>query len=144
MQGVAGVAWALTRQLKTSGCTGPLELLYMLLHLYKGWQVYQPILSDNHTIVTCFRHDQDPRYIKMKEVLYSITEKIENLVVTYLVGILEVPDASKMYELYCPCTAMVFFQNKYIMIDLGTISNNKMKCIVGGFLFTSQPPRFLK
>lgn len=31
-----------------------------------------------------------------------------------------------MYELYDPCTTMIFFRNKHMMIDLGTGNNNKI------------------
>ena len=37
--------------------------------------------------------------------------------------IIEVPDFKKMYELYGPCTVMIFFKNKRLMIDLGTGNN---------------------
>lgn len=31
-----------------------------------------------------------------------------------------------MYELYDPCTVMIFYRNKHMMIDLGTGNNNKI------------------
>lgn len=114
MQGVAGVAWALTKKLETSGCTGPLKIPYMLLYLHESWQVDQPSFQRITQLSLVSDMTGDTRYIKMNEVLYSITEKVENLAVTYLVGIPEVPDANIMYQLYHPCTVMVFFQNKYM------------------------------
>nr|GMD16598.1 thioredoxin-like protein YLS8 isoform X2 [Ipomoea batatas] len=62
----------------------------------------------------------------MDEVLASVAETIKNFAVIYLVDITEVPDFNTMYELYDPSTAMFFFRNKHIMIDLGTGNNNKI------------------
>jgi DIM1 family U5 snRNP protein len=65
--------------------------------------------------------------MKQDEVLYRIADKCKNFAVFYLVDIDEVPDFKKMYELYDACTVMFFFWNKYMMIDLGTGNNNKIK-----------------
>lgn len=46
------------------------------------------------------------------QVLASVSEKIKNFAVVYLVDISEVPDFNTMYELYDPCTVMFFFRNK--------------------------------
>jgi DIM1 family U5 snRNP protein len=101
--------------------------------------------------------------------LFGISEKVKNFAVIYLVfhprtiyasfaqvDISKVPDFSKMYELYgkrflkncCgsyyfadPCTAMFFFRNKHIMIDLGTGNNNKIN--VGSFLDVPQTQNIL-
>ena len=62
----------------------------------------------------------------MDETLYKVAEKMKNFAVIYLVDVSEVPDFNKMYELYDPCTAMFFYRNKHIMIDLGTGNNNKI------------------
>lgn len=45
-------------------------------------------------------------------MLASVSEKIKNFAVIYLVDITEVPDFNTMYELYDPCTVMFFFRNK--------------------------------
>lgn len=62
----------------------------------------------------------------MDETLYAVSEKVSNFAITYLVDITEVPDFTKMYELYDACTLMFFYRNKHIMIDLGTGNNNKI------------------
>ena len=65
-----------------------------------GWQVGQAIiLVDYQMVVIHFGHD---------------------CAIIYLVAFTEVPDFNKMYDLYDLCTAMFFFRNKPIMIDLGT------------------------
>lgn len=93
-----------------------------------------------------------PLHAVHQQVLASVSEKIKNFAVIYLVDISEVPDFNTMYELYDPCTVMFFFRNKvrdvmefwnhaiqqlrfacvytiptqHIMIDLGTGNNNKV------------------
>ena len=100
---------------------------YMLPHLHNGWQVDQAILGEEERVVVIrFGHDWDPTCMRMDEILHKVSEKVKNYAVTYLVDISEVPDFNKMYELYDPCTAMFFYRNKHIMIDLGTGNNNKI------------------
>eukprot|EP00124_Ichthyophonus_hoferi_P001113 Ihof_evm14s51 gene=Ihof_evmTU14s51 len=100
---------------------------FMLPHLHNGWQVDQAILSEEERVVVIrFGHDWDPECMKMDETLYGIAEKVKNFSVIYLVDITEVSDFNKMYELYDPCTAMFFYRNKHMMIDLGTGNNNKI------------------
>jgi DIM1 family U5 snRNP protein len=100
---------------------------YLLAHLKNGWQVDQAILSEEERVVVIrFGHDWDPECMKMDELLNSISLKVKNMAVIYLVDITEVPDFNKMYELYDPCTVMFFYRNKHIMIDLGTGNNNKI------------------
>eukprot|EP00968_Pinguiococcus_pyrenoidosus_P013434 scaffold1220_cov259-Pinguiococcus_pyrenoidosus.AAC.106 len=62
----------------------------------------------------------------MDEVLWQISEQVQNFAVVYLVDISQVPDFNTMYELYDPCTVMFLFRNKHIMVDLGTGNNNKI------------------
>jgi DIM1 family U5 snRNP protein len=62
----------------------------------------------------------------MDEILFKVAEKIKQWVTIYVVDIDEVPDFNKMYELYDPCTTMIFYRNKHMMIDLGTGNNNKI------------------
>jgi DIM1 family U5 snRNP protein len=62
----------------------------------------------------------------MDELLYTVSAKIANYAVIYIVDITEVPDFTKMYELYDPCSVMFFYRNKHIMVDLGTGNNNKI------------------
>lgn len=64
--------------------------------------------------------------MKMDEILFKIAEKVKLWVTIYVVDIDEVPDFNKMYELYDPCTTMIFYRNKHMMIDLGTGNNNKI------------------
>lgn len=102
-------------------------MAYMLQHLTNGWQVDQAILSEEDRVVVIrFGHDSDTICMRMDEILLSIAEKITNFATIYLVDITEVPDFTKMYELYDPCTVMFFFRNKHIMVDLGTGNNNKI------------------
>ncbi|VDL57241.1 unnamed protein product [Hymenolepis diminuta] len=100
---------------------------YMLTHLTNGWQVDQAILSeDDRLVVIRFGHDWDPTCMVMDETLFQVAELIKNYAVVYLVDIAQVPDFTKMYELYDPCTTMFFYRNKHIMVDLGTGNNNKV------------------
>lgn len=100
---------------------------YMLTHLENGWQVDQAILAeDDRVVVIRFGHDSDAICMKMDNILLSISEKVKNFAVIYVVDITKVPDFNKMYELYDPCTVMFFFRNKHIMVDLGTGNNNKI------------------
>uniref|UniRef100_A0A8C5V1W7 Thioredoxin-like protein n=1 Tax=Microcebus murinus TaxID=30608 RepID=A0A8C5V1W7_MICMU len=80
----------------------------MLPHLHSGRQVDQAILSEEDRVVVIrFGHDWDPT--------------CEN-------G--RVPDFNKMNELYDPCTVMLFFRNRHIMIDVGTGNNNRINWAV--------------
>nr|GLL31867.1 protein SIEVE ELEMENT OCCLUSION B-like [Ipomoea trifida] len=100
---------------------------YLLPHLHSGWAVDQAILAEEERLVIIrFGHDWDETCMQMDEVLASVAETIKNFAVIYLVDITEVPDFNTMYELYDPSTAMFFFRNKHIMIDLGTGNNNKI------------------
>lgn len=100
---------------------------YMIPHLENGWEVDQAILSEEDKVVVIrFGHDYDPQCMKMDEVLFGVTDKVQNFSVIYLVDITKVPDFNHMYELYDPCTTMFFFRNKHMMIDLGTGNNNKI------------------
>jgi DIM1 family U5 snRNP protein len=64
--------------------------------------------------------------MQMDELLYGIAELVKRYAVIYLVDIDEVPDFTKMYELYDSCTVMFFFRNRHIQVDLGTGNNNKI------------------
>lgn len=100
---------------------------YMIPHLENGWEVDQAILSEEDKVVVIrFGHDYDPQCMKMDEVLFGVTDKVQNFSVIYLVDITKVPDFNHMYELYDSCTTMFFFRNKHMMIDLGTGNNNKI------------------
>ncbi|WFD38017.1 U4/U6-U5 snRNP complex subunit dib1 [Malassezia japonica] len=100
---------------------------YFLTHLPTGWHVDQAILSEEERVVVIrFGHDWDETCMKMDETLFGVSERVKNFAVVYLVDITQVPDFTKMYELYDPCTVMFFFRNKHIMIDLGTGNNNKI------------------
>ena len=100
---------------------------YLLPHLASGWDVDQAILSEEEKVVVIrFGHDWDPTCMQMDEVLYEAANDVVNFASVYLVDITDVPEFNKMYELYDPCTAMFFFRNKHIMIDLGTGNNNKV------------------
>uniref|UniRef100_A0A8C6N180 Uncharacterized protein n=1 Tax=Mus spicilegus TaxID=10103 RepID=A0A8C6N180_MUSSI len=86
---------------------------------HRGWQVGQTIiLVDYHMVVIHFKHDWDPTSMKMNE-------KVKNCAIIYLVAFTEVPDFNKMYDLYDLCTAMFFFRNKPIMIDLVSYHSNR-------------------
>mmetsp|Transcript_22667 Transcript_22667/g.69685 ORF Transcript_22667/g.69685 Transcript_22667/m.69685 type:complete len:143 (-) Transcript_22667:1154-1582(-) len=100
---------------------------FLLPHLRTGWAVDQAILNEEDRVVAVrFGHDYCPVCMQMDEALSKIAEKVKNFAVVYLVDITEVPDFNTMYELYDPCTVMMFFRNKHIMIDLGTGNNNKI------------------
>ncbi|KAG0147046.1 hypothetical protein CROQUDRAFT_76982 [Cronartium quercuum f. sp. fusiforme G11] len=100
---------------------------YFLPHLPSGWHVDQAILAEeNRVVIIRFGHDWDSECMRMDETLYAISEKVKNFAVIYLVDVTKVPDFTKMYELYDPCTVMFFYRNKHIMIDLGTGNNNKI------------------
>ncbi|KAI9615926.1 hypothetical protein H4Q26_011177 [Puccinia striiformis f. sp. tritici PST-130] len=92
---------------------------YFLPHLPSGWHVDQAILAEeNRVVIIRFGHDWDSECMRMDETLYGISEKVKNFAVIYLVDVTKVPDFTKMYELYDPCTVMFFYRNKHIMIDL--------------------------
>lgn len=100
---------------------------YLLPHLESGYAVDQAIVNEEEKVVVIrFGQDHDPTCMVMDEVLCSISEKVKNFAVIYLVDNEEVPDFNTMYELYDACTVMFFFRNKHIMVDLGTGNNNKI------------------
>ncbi|SGY49164.1 BQ5605_C001g00745 [Microbotryum silenes-dioicae] len=125
---------------------------YFLPKLESGWHVDQAIMAEeNRVVIIRFGHDWDPACMTMDETLLGVSEKVKNFAVIctsdtetwpYVTGstgkqisifslvdtcdITKVPDFTKMYELYDPCTTMFFFRNKHIMIDLGTGNNNKI------------------
>lgn len=67
-----------------------------------------------------FGHDHDSDCMAMDETLYSVSEKVQNFAITYLVDITEVPDFNKMYELYDPCTLMFFYRCVLLLVwELG-------------------------
>merc|ERR1711936_86937 len=103
------------------------KMSYILTHLHNGYQVDQAILNEpDRVVVIRFGHDWDPTCMVMDETLRKCAEYIQRFAVVYLVDITEVPDFTKMYELYDPCTLMFFYRNKHIMIDLGTGNNTKI------------------
>ena len=84
---------------------------YMLPHLRSGYAVDQAILTEEERVVVIrFGHDHDATCMLMDEALYSISERVKNFGVIYLVDISNVPDFNTMYELYDPCTVMFFFR----------------------------------
>jgi len=100
---------------------------YMLPHLESGWAVDQAIVTEQERVVVIrFGHDSDPDCMLMDETLYKIADEVENFAVIYVVDTTEVPDFNNMYELWDPLTVMFFYNNRHIMIDLGTGDNNKI------------------
>eukprot|EP01129_Flabellula_baltica_P007235 TRINITY_DN2790_c0_g1_i2.p1 TRINITY_DN2790_c0_g1~~TRINITY_DN2790_c0_g1_i2.p1 ORF type:complete len:156 (+),score=23.47 TRINITY_DN2790_c0_g1_i2:42-470(+) len=100
---------------------------YFLPHLHSGWAVDQAIQYEQDRIVVIrFGRAWSPENLIMDETLFGIAEVVRNMAVIYLVDIDEVPDFTRMYELYDPTTVMFFYRNKHIMIDLGTGNNNKI------------------
>ena len=103
------------------------KMSYLLPHLSSGYAVDQAILNEEDRVVVIrFGQDHDGDCMVQDEVLCSISEKVKNFAVVYLVDTTEVPDFNTMYELYDPCTTMFFFRNKHILIDVGTGNNNKI------------------
>lgn len=75
---------------------------YFLPHLHSGWHVDQAILSEEDRVVVLrFGHDGDPQCMKMDETLNSVSERVQNFAVIYLVDITEVPDFNKASCLNC-------------------------------------------
>ena len=104
-----------------------IKMSYLLPHLSSGYAVDQAILNEEDRVVVIrFGQDHDGDCMVQDEVLCSISEKVKNFAVVYLVDTTEVPDFNTMYELYDPCTTMFFFRNKHILIDVGTGNNNKI------------------
>ncbi|KAK9897972.1 4A/4B type thioredoxin-like protein [Cystobasidium minutum MCA 4210] len=100
---------------------------YFLPALKSGWHVDQAILAEEDRVVVIrFGHDWDPDCMIMDETLHSVAERVKNFAIIWKVDISEVPDFTKMYELYDKVTVMFFYRNKHIMIDLGTGNNNKI------------------
>jgi len=99
----------------------------MLPHLESGWAVDQAIVTEQERVVVIrFGHDHDTDCMLMDETLYKISEQVKNFAVIYLVDITDVPDFNNMYELWDNLSLMFFYNNKHIMIDLGTGDNNKI------------------
>jgi thiol-disulfide isomerase/thioredoxin len=74
-----------------------LTMSYFLPHLPSGWHVDQAILSEEDRVVVIrFGHDGDPQCMKMDETLNSVSERVQNYAVIYLVDITEVPDFNKV------------------------------------------------
>lgn len=83
---------------------------YFLVHLPTGWHVDQAILSEEDRVVVIrFGHDHDPTCMQMDEILYSVSERVRNFAVIYVVDITQVPDFNRMYELYDSCSVMFFY-----------------------------------
>ncbi|KAK4050147.1 U4/U6-U5 snRNP complex subunit dib1 [Microbotryomycetes sp. JL201] len=107
---------------------------YFLPKLESGWHVDQAILAeDDRVVIIRFGHDWDPQCMIQDETLLGVSEKVKNFAVIYLpsappdtVDITKVPDFTRMYELYDPCTTMFFYRNKHILVDFGTGNNNKL------------------
>lgn len=77
-----------------------LTMSYFLPHLPSGWHVDQAILSEEDRVVVIrFGHDGDPQCMKMDETLNSVSERVQNYAVIYLVDITEVPDFNKVSRL---------------------------------------------
>ena len=100
---------------------------YLLPHLMNGWEVDQAILSeDDRLVVIRFGEDNNRECMTTDEMLYKIAEDVVNFAVIYLVDIKKVPDFNELYELEDPCSVMIFFRNKRIMVDCGTGNNHKI------------------
>lgn len=66
------------------------EFLY---HLDSGWHVDQAIVTEHKRLVVIrFGNDNLREAMLMKDLLLSISEKISNFVLIYLVDIEKVPD----------------------------------------------------
>ncbi|KAK4048597.1 U4/U6-U5 snRNP complex subunit dib1 [Microbotryomycetes sp. JL221] len=100
---------------------------YFLPKLESGWHVDQAILAeDDRVVIIRFGHDWDPQCMIQDETLLGVSEKVKNFAIIYTVDITKVPDFTRMYELYDPCTTMFFYRNKHILVDFGTGNNNKL------------------
>ncbi|KAM0788148.1 Thioredoxin-like 4A, variant 2 [Microbotryomycetes sp. NB124-2] len=121
---------------------------YFLPKLESGWHVDQAILAeDDRVVIIRFGHDWDPQCMIHDETLLGVSEKVKNFAIicassvrcarshsspyalatpTDTVDITKVPDFTRMYELYDPCTTMFFYRNKHILVDFGTGNNNKL------------------
>lgn len=106
-----------------------------LPHLKTAWHVDQAILSeDDRVVVIRFGREEETQCMIMDEILFSISEKIKNFAVVYLVNLDKVPDFNQMYELdqnpLEPFTIMFFYRNKHMMCDFGTGNNNKLNFMI--------------
>ena len=73
------------------------KMSYFLPHLPSGWHVDEAIKSEEDRVVVIrFGHDWDSQCMTMDETLYSVSEKVQNFAVVYLVDITEVPDFNKV------------------------------------------------
>lgn len=68
------------------------------------------LVEEDRVVCIRFGHDHDPECMAMDETLYGVSEKVQNFATIYLVDITEVPDFTKMYELYDQCTLMFFYR----------------------------------
>ncbi|CAI5760040.1 unnamed protein product [Candida verbasci] len=103
-----------------------------LPHLNTAWHVDQAILSeDDRLVIIRFGREEESQCMIIDELLFSISEKIKNFGVIYLVNLDKVPDFNQMYELdEDPFCLMFFYRNKHMMCDFGTGNNNKLNFMI--------------
>lgn len=100
---------------------------YLLPHLESADQVNRALQEEEERVVLLrWGTDSDPTCMIMDETLYKVAELVKNFAVIYLVDITQVTDFNEAYQLTDPCTVMLFFRDKHIMVDMGTGNNNKI------------------
>lgn len=100
---------------------------FLLPHLPSGWHVDQAILNEPERLVLLrFGHDWDPDSMQTDQTLAQVAPRTAAFCTIYLVDTSQVPDFTKMYELYDPVSLMFFYRNRHILLDCGTGNNNKI------------------
>ena len=77
-------------------------------------------------IVLRFGRGTDPRCSSMDAALRDASEELDGLVHAYSVDIGDVGDYRDLYELYDPCTLMMFFDGHPVMLPLQPFPDVKL------------------
>eukprot|EP01006_Ploeotia_vitrea_P064613 TRINITY_DN88349_c0_g1_i1.p2 TRINITY_DN88349_c0_g1~~TRINITY_DN88349_c0_g1_i1.p2 ORF type:complete len:139 (-),score=13.44 TRINITY_DN88349_c0_g1_i1:180-596(-) len=103
-------------------------MAYSLQRLHSAFAVEQALNAEQQKLVLIrFGRDWDSRCMEQDETLAAIQDTVKTGCVIYLVDIDEVPDFNQTYELANDaCTLMFFYVNKYMAIDLGNGTHNKI------------------
>eukprot|EP00658_Telonema_sp_P-2_P015043 TRINITY_DN15759_c0_g1_i6.p1 TRINITY_DN15759_c0_g1~~TRINITY_DN15759_c0_g1_i6.p1 ORF type:complete len:136 (-),score=19.09 TRINITY_DN15759_c0_g1_i6:419-826(-) len=88
--------------------------------IHTGWGVDSAILAEEERLVLIrFGRNGDPTCRQTDEVLIAIANEVSAHATIHLVDVDEVSDFNAKYELYDPCTVMMFYKNKVMCMDFG-------------------------
>lgn len=99
----------------------------LLRPLRSGWEVDRTIvLEEDKLVLIRFGEGGSEAVTILDSVFYAIEDVVKNMVEMYSVNISQVKDFTEMYELYDPCSVMIFYQNRRLLVDHGSGDNNKI------------------